>query len=268
MRRSWSAASESVCPGCLCWSRRIHSSYLRSPADVPSGGRRVVLWLQVGRFLCPVVSCGRRTFAEQMPGLTRRYGRPSGSSSTHEPTQDQKRDDQLPEPAGQEISRLSLSRPSSHCTGSLNPVPEQALKNVCRSAVGTPGSVRKTVAEFRERPVLASRPRLCHARREVGCRSSSPTRPHSRVGRGVRRRVVDQIPAARRSRIAGRARFVLCYGGPPHQARAFDCHRSRSKGQQPLTVSGAADVAPSPHWVTLTCAAGTRFPRAPMFSCA
>lgn len=46
-----------------------------SCADVPSGGRRVALCLRVRRFLCPVISCGRRTFAEQLPGLTRRYGR-------------------------------------------------------------------------------------------------------------------------------------------------------------------------------------------------
>ncbi|WP_405669068.1 hypothetical protein [Streptomyces sp. NBC_01166] len=45
------------------------------PADAPSGGRRVILCLRVRRFLCPVISCGRRTFAEQLPGLTRRYGR-------------------------------------------------------------------------------------------------------------------------------------------------------------------------------------------------
>ncbi|MBT1187873.1 transposase [Streptomyces sp. CJ_13] len=64
-----------LCPGCGIWSRRIHSSYLRFPADVPSGGRRVALCLRVRRFLCPVISCGRRTFAEQLPGLTRRYGR-------------------------------------------------------------------------------------------------------------------------------------------------------------------------------------------------
>ncbi|MFE2143204.1 ISL3 family transposase [Streptomyces sp. NPDC059456] len=64
-----------VCPGCGIWSRRIHSSYLRFPADLPSGGRRVALCLRVRRFLCPVRSCGRRTFAEQLPGLTRRYGR-------------------------------------------------------------------------------------------------------------------------------------------------------------------------------------------------
>ncbi|MFE4801602.1 transposase family protein [Streptomyces sp. NPDC056708] len=54
-----------ICPGCGSWSRRIHGSYLRFPADVPSGGRRVALCLRVRRFLCPVISCGRRTFAEQ-----------------------------------------------------------------------------------------------------------------------------------------------------------------------------------------------------------
>ncbi|MFD4764290.1 transposase family protein [Streptomyces sp. NPDC058439] len=64
-----------VCPGCGSRSLRVHSSYLRFPADVPSGGRQVVLCLRVRRFLCPVISCGRRTFAEQLPGLTRRYGR-------------------------------------------------------------------------------------------------------------------------------------------------------------------------------------------------
>lgn len=70
-----STAGGALCPGCGSWSRRIHSSYLRFPADVPSGGRRVALCLRVRRFLCPVISCGRRTFAEQLPGLTRRYGR-------------------------------------------------------------------------------------------------------------------------------------------------------------------------------------------------
>ncbi|MFE3907922.1 ISL3 family transposase [Streptomyces sp. NPDC059153] len=63
------------CPDCGSWSRRIHSSYLRFPTDVPSAGRRVVLCLRVRRFACPVISCERRTFAEQMPGLTRRYSR-------------------------------------------------------------------------------------------------------------------------------------------------------------------------------------------------
>ncbi|WP_329567545.1 transposase family protein [Streptomyces sp. NBC_01361] len=51
-----STVAGSACPGCGSWSRRIHSSYLRFPVDVPSGGRRVVLCLRVRRFLCPVIS--------------------------------------------------------------------------------------------------------------------------------------------------------------------------------------------------------------------
>ncbi|MFE7187745.1 transposase family protein [Streptomyces erythrochromogenes] len=31
------------CPGCGRWSRRLHGSYLRFPADLPVTGRRVVL---------------------------------------------------------------------------------------------------------------------------------------------------------------------------------------------------------------------------------
>ncbi|MGW5283135.1 ISL3 family transposase [Streptomyces collinus] len=63
-----------VCPGCRAWSTRVHSSYLRFPADVPSAGRRVVLKLRVRRFRCRNTLCPRRTFVEQIPGLTRRYG--------------------------------------------------------------------------------------------------------------------------------------------------------------------------------------------------
>ncbi len=65
----------STCPDCGAWSGRVHSSYLRFPADVPTAGRRVVLSLLVRRFFCPNASCGRRTFVEQVPGLTRRHGR-------------------------------------------------------------------------------------------------------------------------------------------------------------------------------------------------
>ncbi|XER99753.1 transposase family protein [Streptomyces sp. S1D4-11] len=70
-----STTTGSACPGCRNWSSRVRSSYLRFPADVPSGGLRVVLCLRVRRFACPVTSCPRRTFVEQVPGLTRRYGR-------------------------------------------------------------------------------------------------------------------------------------------------------------------------------------------------
>ncbi|MEU1107257.1 transposase family protein, partial [Streptomyces tibetensis] len=63
-----------VCPACGIWSSRVHGSYLRFPADVPSAGRSVVLRLRVRRFTCQNAACGRRTFVEQIPGLTRRHG--------------------------------------------------------------------------------------------------------------------------------------------------------------------------------------------------
>ncbi|MER6778352.1 MULTISPECIES: ISL3 family transposase [unclassified Streptomyces] len=62
-----------VCPGCGAWSTRVHSSYLRFPADATSAGRRVVLQLRVRRFRCGNNMCPRRTFEEQIPGLTRRH---------------------------------------------------------------------------------------------------------------------------------------------------------------------------------------------------
>ncbi|MFE3775390.1 transposase family protein, partial [Streptomyces sp. NPDC059122] len=70
-----SATAGAPCPGCGRQSSRVHSSYLRFPADVPSAGRRVVLCLRVRRFFCLDAACGRRTFVEQVPGLTRRYSR-------------------------------------------------------------------------------------------------------------------------------------------------------------------------------------------------
>ncbi|WP_443079467.1 ISL3 family transposase [Streptomyces sp. NBC_01717] len=63
------------CIGCRGWSERVHSSYLRYPADVPSAGKRVRLCLWVRRFICENTLCERRTFVEQIAGLTRRYGR-------------------------------------------------------------------------------------------------------------------------------------------------------------------------------------------------
>ncbi|MFC8718648.1 ISL3 family transposase [Kitasatospora sp. NPDC057198] len=65
--------AEARCPGCGSWSRRVHGSYLRFPADLPVTGRRVVLRLRVRRFTCENVCCGRRTFVEQVAGLTRRH---------------------------------------------------------------------------------------------------------------------------------------------------------------------------------------------------
>ncbi|WP_151476050.1 ISL3 family transposase [Streptomyces albicerus] len=70
-----STARQATCPGCGCLSGRIHGSYLRFPHDLPTAGKSVVVALRVRRFVCAEDSCPRKTFAEQVPGLTRRFGR-------------------------------------------------------------------------------------------------------------------------------------------------------------------------------------------------
>ncbi len=68
-------ACEAACPACGAVSGRVHSRYARRLADAAVGGRRVVIRLTVRRFFCPFPDFKRGTFAEQVPGLTARYGR-------------------------------------------------------------------------------------------------------------------------------------------------------------------------------------------------
>ncbi|MER0429023.1 hypothetical protein [Streptomyces microflavus] len=65
-------ATGASCPGCGTWSARVHVSYLRFPADVPSAGRSGLLQLRVRRFTSREAECWRRTFVEQISGLARR----------------------------------------------------------------------------------------------------------------------------------------------------------------------------------------------------
>jgi hypothetical protein len=58
-------------------SGRAHSRYQRRLADLPVAGRLVELRLTVRRFFCLNTACGRRTFVEQIAGLTRRRARSS-----------------------------------------------------------------------------------------------------------------------------------------------------------------------------------------------
>ncbi|WP_392567646.1 transposase family protein [Actinacidiphila glaucinigra] len=61
-------ADGAVCPLCGVRSNRVHGSYLRFPADVPSGGRSVVRRLRVRRFTCGNSGCARHTLVERIPG--------------------------------------------------------------------------------------------------------------------------------------------------------------------------------------------------------
>jgi transposase len=55
----------------------VHSRYERRLADTGVAGREVLIQLRVRRFFCASEACGKKTFAEQAPGLTIRYGRVS-----------------------------------------------------------------------------------------------------------------------------------------------------------------------------------------------
>lgn len=63
------------CPDCGGASARVHSRYPRHLADAGVGEREATLVLTVRRLFCDQPGCGRRTFAEQVPGLTIRHGR-------------------------------------------------------------------------------------------------------------------------------------------------------------------------------------------------
>jgi hypothetical protein len=56
-------------------SSRINLWYERSLADAPVGGRPVKILLSVRHLFCDDPGYVRRTFAEQVPDLTFRYGR-------------------------------------------------------------------------------------------------------------------------------------------------------------------------------------------------
>ncbi|MGW7585589.1 transposase family protein [Kitasatospora sp. NPDC054769] len=68
-------APEAECPSCGSWSGRVHSGYERQVSDTAVSGQELVLHLRVRRFFCDAADCGKRTFGEQIPGLTFRYGR-------------------------------------------------------------------------------------------------------------------------------------------------------------------------------------------------
>jgi len=73
------AGCEATCPGCGAPSRRVHSRYQRYLADPGLGGRPTTLCLTVRRFFCDVAACARKTFAEQVAGVTDRYARLSNA---------------------------------------------------------------------------------------------------------------------------------------------------------------------------------------------
>lgn len=61
-------------PACGATSRQVHNRYERRLCDTAVASQETLIHLQVRRFFCRNRDCGK-TFAEQVPGLTIRYGR-------------------------------------------------------------------------------------------------------------------------------------------------------------------------------------------------
>ncbi|PVX59538.1 transposase [Rhodococcus globerulus] len=68
-------STSASCPTCDVSSKRVHSRYERMLADTAIAGRSSYVVLQVRRFLCSNTGCDRRTFVEQIDGLTKAYTR-------------------------------------------------------------------------------------------------------------------------------------------------------------------------------------------------
>ncbi|WP_405675967.1 transposase family protein [Streptomyces xanthophaeus] len=58
------------CPQCQQPAVRVHSRYWRHIAGLPADGRQMIIRLHVRRFFCDQIHCQRRTYAEQVAGLT------------------------------------------------------------------------------------------------------------------------------------------------------------------------------------------------------
>jgi transposase len=63
------------CPVCRFPTRRIHSRYIRTVADLPWGPWRVVLHLRVRKFFCANGRCPRRIFTERLLPLVDPWAR-------------------------------------------------------------------------------------------------------------------------------------------------------------------------------------------------
>src|SRR6266571_1031425 len=64
-----------ACPVCQQPSERVHGTYVRTVADLPCGGRRVILRLSVRKFVCGTPACPRQIFTERLPDLVQSYAR-------------------------------------------------------------------------------------------------------------------------------------------------------------------------------------------------
>jgi len=107
------------CPLCRRRSRRVHSTYRRVIADLPCGGRRLLLHVRLRRFRCPVAHCARRIFMERVPALVAPYARRTG---------------RLQESLRRHGFDLGGAPGARHCTAEGMPVSGRTLLRLVRAA--------------------------------------------------------------------------------------------------------------------------------------
>ena len=71
------------CPCCNHPSDRVHSRYVRTAADLPWQGRRVILRIPVRRFRCVTAGCKRTIFCERLPALASHAQTTARLTDTH-----------------------------------------------------------------------------------------------------------------------------------------------------------------------------------------
>jgi transposase len=64
-----------ACPCCGTLSRRVHSRYVRTLADLPWEGVAVRMRVRTRRFVCETPECPRAIFTERLPAVAAPYGR-------------------------------------------------------------------------------------------------------------------------------------------------------------------------------------------------
>ena len=63
------------CPLCAKRSKRVHSCYQRTLADLPWGEHAVTVLLSIRRLFCDNARCKRRIFAERLPDVAAPWAR-------------------------------------------------------------------------------------------------------------------------------------------------------------------------------------------------
>ena len=68
-------AATTCCPLCAKRSKRVHSRYQRTLADLPWGEHAVTVLLNVRRLFCDDTRCKRNIFAERLPDVAAPWAR-------------------------------------------------------------------------------------------------------------------------------------------------------------------------------------------------